>query len=164
MSRGAGQAAVYGILQARILEWVAYPFSRGSFWPRNWAWVSCIAGGFFTNWATREAFSNGTQGYKVVITSLTTPSPPSCGTSVCPPCGLLAPSHSRLLLWRVSIPTAVVCSAGSVVGFVSPPLDWVFFNTCIEKRELSSYLLKLIFLLRAQLRSFQSTQRASFYL
>ena len=35
----------------RILEWIAYPFSRGSSWPRNWTWVSCIAGGFFTNWA-----------------------------------------------------------------------------------------------------------------
>ena len=35
----------------RILEWVAYPFSRGSSWPRNWTRVSCIASGFFTNWA-----------------------------------------------------------------------------------------------------------------
>ena len=35
----------------RILEWVAYPFSRGSSWPRTWTGVSCIAGGFFTNWA-----------------------------------------------------------------------------------------------------------------
>ena len=39
----------------RILEWVAYPFSSGSSWPRNWTWVSCITGGFFTNWAIREA-------------------------------------------------------------------------------------------------------------
>ena len=35
----------------RILEWVAYPFSRGSSWPRNQTGVSCIAGRFFTNWA-----------------------------------------------------------------------------------------------------------------
>ena len=83
---------VHGILQARILEWVAFPFSRwfsqprewtqspasqlnsspaeppgkpkntgaypsssGSSWPRNRTGVSCIAGGFFTNWAIREA-------------------------------------------------------------------------------------------------------------
>jgi len=39
----------------RILEWVAYPFSSGSSWPRNWTGVSCIAGGFFTNWAIRES-------------------------------------------------------------------------------------------------------------
>ena len=37
----------------RILEWVAYPFSRSS-WPRNWTRVSWIAGRFITNWAIRE--------------------------------------------------------------------------------------------------------------
>ena len=41
--------SIHGIFQARILEWVAYPFSRGSSWPRNWTRVSCIAGGFFTS-------------------------------------------------------------------------------------------------------------------
>ena len=45
---------VHGILQARILEWVAYPFSSGSSWPRNQTGVSRIAGRFFTNWAMRE--------------------------------------------------------------------------------------------------------------
>ena len=43
---------VHGILQARILEWVVFPFSRGSSQPRDWTWVSHIAGGFFTCWAT----------------------------------------------------------------------------------------------------------------
>ena len=38
----------------RILEWIAYPFSSGSSQPRNQTGVSCIAGGFFTNWALRE--------------------------------------------------------------------------------------------------------------
>ena len=42
-----------------IPEWVAYPFSSGSSWPRNWTRVSCIAGRFFTNWAIREAPANG---------------------------------------------------------------------------------------------------------
>ena len=46
---------VYGILQAKILEWVTFPFSRGSSQPRDHTQVSCIAGGFFTSWATREA-------------------------------------------------------------------------------------------------------------
>ena len=40
----------------RTLEWVAYPFSTGSSWPRNWTRVSGIAGGFFTSRATREAY------------------------------------------------------------------------------------------------------------
>ena len=39
---------VHGILQTRIWEWVAILFSRGSSWPRDWIWVSCIAARFFT--------------------------------------------------------------------------------------------------------------------
>ena len=46
---------VHGILQARILEWAAIPFSRGSSWPRDWTWVSHItARDFFTVWTSRE--------------------------------------------------------------------------------------------------------------
>ena len=48
-------STVHGILQARILEWVAFPFSRGSFQPRDRTQFSRIAGRFFTSWATREA-------------------------------------------------------------------------------------------------------------
>ena len=81
---------LHGIFPARILEWVAFLFSRGSSqprdwtqedslpaepqrkpkktgffssgssWPRNWTGVSCIAGRFFTNWATREALNTHT--------------------------------------------------------------------------------------------------------
>ena len=40
----------------RILEWVAYHFSRGYSWPRNQTGVSGISGGFFTNWATVTKF------------------------------------------------------------------------------------------------------------
>ena len=48
-------SSVYGILQARIQKWIAIPFSGGSFWPRDQVQVFCIAGRFFTIWATREA-------------------------------------------------------------------------------------------------------------
>ena len=51
-------SSVCGILQARILEWVAISLPRGSSWPRDRTWVSCIAGRFFTIWATREALCN----------------------------------------------------------------------------------------------------------
>ena len=47
-------SSVLGILQARILEWVAIPFSRGSFQPRDWTQVFCISGRSFTIWATRK--------------------------------------------------------------------------------------------------------------
>ena len=46
---------VHGILQARILEWGAFPFSRGSSQPRDRTQVTGIAGGFFTSRVTREA-------------------------------------------------------------------------------------------------------------
>ena len=44
-------SSVHGIVQARILEWIAISFSRGSSWPRDQTQVSCIAGRFFTIWA-----------------------------------------------------------------------------------------------------------------
>ena len=47
--------SVHGILQARILEWVVISFSRGSSQSRDWTWVTYIAGGSFTLWATRKA-------------------------------------------------------------------------------------------------------------
>ena len=43
----------------RILEWVAFLFSRGSSQPRDWTQVFHIAGGFFTNWATRKPKNTG---------------------------------------------------------------------------------------------------------
>ena len=46
-------SSVHGILQSRTLEWVPMPSSRGSSWPRDQTWVSCIVGRFFTVWATR---------------------------------------------------------------------------------------------------------------
>ena len=60
---------VCGILQARTLEWVAFPFSRGSSQPRDWTQVSRIAGGFFASWATREALIS--PQIKLQFTSLT---------------------------------------------------------------------------------------------
>ena len=47
-------SSIHGIFQARVPEWVAISFSRGSSQPRDWTWVSHIAGRRFTLWATRE--------------------------------------------------------------------------------------------------------------
>ena len=47
-------SSVHGIWQARILEWVAIPFSRGSSWPSNWTQVFCIVDRFFTDWRSEE--------------------------------------------------------------------------------------------------------------
>ena len=54
-------SSVYGIFQAKVVEWVSMPSSRGSFWPRDWTRISCasrVAGGFFTCWVTGEALTH----------------------------------------------------------------------------------------------------------
>ena len=48
-------SSVHGILQAKILEWVAIPFSKGSSWLWDQTWVSHVAGRFFIVWTNREA-------------------------------------------------------------------------------------------------------------
>ena len=55
-------SSVRGIFQARVLEWVAISFSRGSSQPRDQTQVSCIAGRCFTIWATREAPNHMREG------------------------------------------------------------------------------------------------------
>ena len=47
-------SSVHGIFLARLLEWIAISFSRGSFQPRDWTWVSHIVDRLFTVWTTRE--------------------------------------------------------------------------------------------------------------
>ena len=54
-----------GILQARILEWVAMPSSRGSSQPKDRAQVSCIASGFFTIWATDKLLRRSWQDSEI---------------------------------------------------------------------------------------------------
>ena len=52
-------SSVHGILQARVLEWVAIPFFRRSSWSRDQPQVSCIVGRFFTIWGNRETQNKG---------------------------------------------------------------------------------------------------------
>ena len=56
---------VHGILQVRILEWVAVPFSRGSSQPRHWTQVSHTAGGLFTSWTPRAAGGRSLLGLRL---------------------------------------------------------------------------------------------------
>ena len=58
---------VHGILQARILEWVAFPFYRGSSQPRDQIQVSCIAGRFFSSWATYDKVVSNALGTFYVL-------------------------------------------------------------------------------------------------
>ena len=71
-------SSVHGILQTRILEWVAMPSSRASSLPRDRTRVSCTADGFFTIWVTREAqlyFDKNCRNITEVLCILTSISP-----------------------------------------------------------------------------------------
>ena len=50
----------------RILEWIPYPFSSRSSWPRNYYSISCIAGGFFTTWALKEVYQKTNMEYSLI--------------------------------------------------------------------------------------------------
>ena len=58
MGCSLSDSSVHGIFQARVLQWIAISFSRGSSRPRNWTRVSHIAGRRFTVWATRERLTH----------------------------------------------------------------------------------------------------------
>ena len=60
-------SSVHGIFQARILEWVTIPFSRGYSWARNQTQVSHIADRFFTIWVTREGWCKSNCGFALLI-------------------------------------------------------------------------------------------------
>ena len=75
--------AVHGLLQARILKWIAISSSRGSSWPQDWALISCIscfAGGLFTTNATWEA---PLLGGGVVNSVFTLDPSPILGPAIC---------------------------------------------------------------------------------
>ena len=74
-------SSAHGILQASILEYGAIPFSRGSFRPRNWTWVSGIAGRFFAVWITREATSVVSSAYLRLLPFLPKILIPACASS-----------------------------------------------------------------------------------
>ena len=82
---------VHGILQARILEWVAFPFSRGSSQPRNQIQVSPIACRFFTSWATSKAPNGRESAYNATDLGLFP------GSGRCPVEGNGKPLHYSFL-------------------------------------------------------------------
>ena len=70
-------SSAHGILQARILEWVAVLFSRGSSQPRDWTQVSWMAGRLLIAWATREAMLSSDPFKLLLPQGLPTACPPS---------------------------------------------------------------------------------------
>ena len=134
---------VHGILQARILEWVAFSFSRGFFQPRDGIQVSCVAGGFFISWATRETYtsdslwSHGLKHARLLCPPL---SPGVCANS-CPWVGdaiLRACTLSRFSRVRLCDPTDCRPPGSSVRGILQArTLEWVAISssgawTCVS--------------------------------
>ena len=79
-------SSIHGILQARILEWVAVPFSRGSSQPRDWTQVSHTAGRFFTICTTGEGLSSGLPVLPLATVSWRTILFPEEMVNLWPPC------------------------------------------------------------------------------
>ena len=73
-------SSVHETLQARVLEWVAIPFSKVSSWPSDRTWVSHIAGRFFTIWATRAALLKRSPAPESLLRAC------FCGPQTKPPC------------------------------------------------------------------------------
>ena len=127
--------SVHGILQARILEWVAISFFRGSSWPKDRTWVSRTTGRCFTLWATREA-----QESEVTQSCLTLCDPMDCSLAGFSVHGTF---QARILEW-----VAISFSRGS-----SRPRDrtWVsrllgsrFTLWATREANFSSYLIEFI--------------------
>ena len=140
----------YRVLQARILEWVAVPFSRGSSQPRDWTQVSLTAGGFFTSWTTREAlslssllifFPREVRGQSPLASPLLVQSMNTISWKACPPFGVIwskdtsfyplslmdsmSPGHFPLL----------ICVTGGL-SIPSPIIILWNFNVCVTTNSI----------------------------
>ena len=108
-------SSVNEIFQARTLEWVAISYSRGSSWPSDLTQVSCIAGIFFTDWATGEALE----------------SPHARWLSVMQLVGATPLSSQKL--WKLDAIAAFLASSTSLVQLHSSLLR-VKANACFSQR------------------------------
>ena len=114
---------VHGVFQARILEWVAISFSRGSSWPRDWTQVSLIASGFFLVWATRETLFCK-QSYKGPrkLTQTRIPTAPIIGLfSITQTCQSSLGSRPTSVTWHLAciVPVSEGCVRYTTVNFIN---------------------------------------------
>ena len=114
---------------SRILEWVAYPFSSGSSWPRNRTRISCISGRFFTNWAIslltvlfKHHFSQKPSFNPLdekKLSSYLLPKQPICSTGA-----------SEHLLQTLCFQLLVECSHCMSGSWTEQALGWVYSPMC----------------------------------
>ena len=124
-------SSVHGVLQARILEWVATSFSRGFSQPKYWTQVSCIAGRFFTVWVTREVTSGSPPlpDHKSLHIIICCCSVIQSRPTLCDPMGL---QHASL---TCPSPTPRACSNSSPLSlWCHPTISFsdVPFSSCLQ--------------------------------
>ena len=121
---------VHGILQARILKWVAFPFSRASSWPRNQTRVFCIAGRFFTNWGMREA-QLFPKYYFIPLQALPEPEVAQSCLTLCDPVDCSLPDSSPHEIFQAMVLEWIAISfcKGS-----SQPRDWTWVSRIVDRR------------------------------
>ena len=122
--------SVHGILQARTLEWVAMPFSRGSSWPRDQTWVSCVAGRFFTKVLFSSRFLKNVSPFWLKLGSIPKP---NTIVLVCYGCHNKIPQAGWLKQQKLIFPQ--FCKLESEIklsaGLVSPVLSPWLENCCL---------------------------------
>ena len=104
MDRSPPGSSVHGILQTRILEWVAILFSRGSSQPRDRILVSYIAGGLRTIWVTREALLNLLKNFFRNVSDTHFTQPHKCCSSKESVCQCWRHKKHKFGLWVSMIP------------------------------------------------------------
>ena len=141
---------VHGIFQARVLEWVAISFSRGSYQPRDWTQVSLTVGQCFTIWATREAPSAirvVSSAYLRLLIFLPAILIPACASSSPAFCMIysayklnkqgvnMQPWHTPFPIWNQSVvpcPVLTVTSSGGRSGGLVFPSLSEFSTVCCD--------------------------------
>ena len=125
-------SSVHGHLQARILKWVVIPFSWGSSQPRDWTQVCCIAGIFFTVWATREGQSGRVMVLPPLIFNF---SKLTMGFSVCmcmcfaKICSSILYLGERTWTWKSFNHVQLFVTPWNVHGIIQAGiLEWVAFS------------------------------------
>ena len=118
-------SSVHGILQAKILEF-AISFSKGPSQPRDWTQVSCIAGRFFTIWATREAQCRDDLKYTGVTCKFYTMPSPLVTLAWRGLACILPMSHSLFQLWFLLPRKSFITSLSNTA--TSPAPFWLFLS------------------------------------
>ena len=138
-------SSVRGILQARILGWVAISFSRGSSQPRDQTRVSCIAGRCFILWATREAPWSRSRCFSGIL--LLSQWSTDVGNLIS---GSSAFSKTSLNIWKFMVHILLKPGLENVEHYFSSVWDecncavvWAFFGISLAFLNLSVYIYKI---------------------